>query len=264
MSTEADFGKDFTITSGMDHAKISADGTFELGMDQVTGSGAETFADYIFGKFDMQIKLNPTFAKSIVTAFYLNSKTEHHNEIDVEFLGDPGRNQYILSTNVFINGTGLREQQFAFWFDPSADFHNYTVIWSPKQIIWFIDGTPIRIFKKQNGTVTLPYPDNQSMKIQLSIWDGTAWTQQPVDWSQAPFKAWYRNYRTKACTLTGNATAISCQPNATALLSKDLSIDAQTKMAEVQSKYMVYNYCNDQMKIFENTPLECAINTKIG
>jgi beta-glucanase (GH16 family) len=59
-----------------------------------------------------------------------------HNEVDIEFLGDPGRNQTILNTNVFINGTGLREQQFTFWFDPSADYHNYSIVWSPKQIMY--------------------------------------------------------------------------------------------------------------------------------
>jgi Xyloglucan endo-transglycosylase (XET) C-terminus len=102
------------------------------------------------------------------------------------------------------------------------------------------------------------------MKILLSLWDGTAWTQTPIDWSQAPFKAWYRNYTANACVLTGNATATSCRTNATSWFSKDLSIDEQTKMIDVQSKYMVYNYCNVPMKNFNNTPAECSINTKIG
>lgn len=123
---------------------------------------------------------------------------------------------------------------------------------------------PIRVFRKQNETVTLPYPDDQSMKILISLWDGTAWTQQPVDWSQAPFKAWYRNYTTKACVLNGNATTTSCRAKADSWFTKDLSIDEQTKMAVVQRKNMVYNYCNDPIKKFQNTPLECEINTKIG
>lgn len=72
ISTDANFEKEFKITSGMGRAKMLPNGTvFELGMDQVTGSGAETFADYFFGRFDIQIKLNSPFAKSTVTAFYV-------------------------------------------------------------------------------------------------------------------------------------------------------------------------------------------------
>lgn len=55
-----------------------------------------------------------------------------HFEVDFEFLGTNGQ----LQTNVFVNDTGNREQKFQLWFDPSADFHTYEILWNPYQLVY--------------------------------------------------------------------------------------------------------------------------------
>jgi xyloglucan:xyloglucosyl transferase len=50
-------------------------------------------------------------------------------------------------------------------------------------IRWFVDGTPIRVFKN-NQNIGVGYPI-QAMQIEASIWTAT-WAGQP-NWSQAPF-----------------------------------------------------------------------------
>ncbi|CAN1310980.1 Probable xyloglucan endotransglucosylase/hydrolase protein 33 [Linum perenne] len=68
-----------------------------------------------------------------------NAETYPHNhdEIDFEILGHDRKNDWNLQTNVYANGsvnTG-REEKFNFWFDPTQDYHNYSIIWNSHHIV---------------------------------------------------------------------------------------------------------------------------------
>ena len=59
----------------------------------------------------------------------------NQDEVDFEFLGNRPNKPITLQTNVITNGYNKREQRSLFWFDPTADFHDYKILWNHHQIV---------------------------------------------------------------------------------------------------------------------------------
>ncbi|KAL5549076.1 hypothetical protein UlMin_004307 [Ulmus minor] len=282
----------FFFTWGDGRAKIVNNGELlTLSLDKASGSGFESKNEYLYGQIDMQLKLVAGNSAGTVTAYYLSSKGSTWDEIDFEFLGNLSGDPYILHTNVFSQGKGNREQQFYLWFDPTADFHTYSILWNPQHIIFSVDGTPIRKFKNLESA-GVPYPKNQPMRIYSSVWNADDWAtragvpypkNQPMriysslwnaddwatrgglvktDWTQAPFTASYRNFKANACVINaGKSSCSSNSPSSTSnsWLSQELDSAGEERLKWVQNNYMIYNYCSDTKRFPQGFPTECKM-----
>ncbi|KAI3963867.1 hypothetical protein MKW92_004305 [Papaver armeniacum] len=260
------FNQDIDITWGDGRGKILDDGQLlTLSLDKASGSGFQSRNEYLFGKIDMQLKLVPGNSAGTVTAYYLSSLGPTHDEIDFEFLGNLSGDPYTLHTNVFSQGKGNKEQQFHLWFDPTADFHTYSILWNPQRIIFSVDDTPIREFKNSES-IGVPFPMNQPMRIYSSLWNADDWATRgglvKTDWSHAPFTASYRNYNADACVSSSSSSSpCGSQPSLSsnnAWFSQELDSTAHENMKSVQKNYMIYNYCTDTKRFPQGMPAECA------
>ncbi|CAI9098539.1 OLC1v1035204C1 [Oldenlandia corymbosa var. corymbosa] len=160
------------------------------------------------------------------------------------------------------------EQQFHLWFDRTADFHTYSILWNSQRIVFSIDGTPIREFKNPE-TVGVAYPKNQAMRIYSSLWDADEWVTRgglvKTDWSKAPFTASYKNFNDdKACVWSSASSSSSCSSSSISgqsWLNEELDNTSQEKLKWVKNNYMVYDYCSDSERFPQGFPPECAFES---
>lgn len=212
----------------------------------------------------MQLKLVPGNSAGTVTAYYLSSLGTTHDEIDFEFLGNASGQPYTLHTNVFAQGKGNREQQFHLWFDPTKDFHTYSILWNPQRIVFSVDGIPIREFNNMESQ-GVSFPKNQPMRIYSSLWNADDWATQggrvKTDWTHAPFTASYRNFNANACVWASGSSSCGSSPSADSgsdWLNQELDSASLERMRWVQTNYMVYNYCADLQRFPQGLPTECT------
>ncbi|KAL6877490.1 hypothetical protein ACP4OV_012705 [Aristida adscensionis] len=232
-----------------------------------SGSMIRSKKQFVYGTVSTMIKLVPGDSAGTVTTYYTSSLGDNHDEIDFEFLGNETGQPYTIHTNVYANGVGNKEMQFRPWFDPTADYHNYTISWTPCMIVWYIDGTPIRVFRNYQASHGVAFPTSQPMYAYSSIWAAEDWATQggrvKTDWSKAPFVANYKNISLDICQCSNGG---GCAAGGCAAAFGDWGRycrlgDAEVgQMRWVQDKYRIYDYCVDP-KQWKNgqRPVECGL-----
>ena len=257
----ANFFTDIDVTWGGGRATVLENGNLlQLVLDRSSGSGFQSKHEYLYGRVDMDIKLVAGNSAGTVTAYYLSSQGPTHDEIDFEFLGNLTGDPVILHTNVFSQGKGSREQQFYLWFDPRLQFHTYSIVWNPQQILFYVDGTPIREFRNLERETGVPYLKSQPQRLYSSLWNADDWATRgglvKTDWSKAPFVSYYRNFRSDACVWAAGRSSCGSPARGT-WWDQSLDAAAAQKMRWVRQNYMVYDYCADRRR-FPQPPPECA------
>jgi xyloglucan:xyloglucosyl transferase len=120
---------------------------------------------------------------------------------------------------------------------------------------FLVDNIPIRIFKNAES-IGIPFPKNQPMRIYSSLWNADDWATRgglvKTDWSKAPFRAYYRNFKA-----TELSSVSSTSFSDSALQSNELDAYGRRRLRWVQKYFMIYNYCNDLKRFPQGIPAEC-------
>jgi len=142
----------------------------------------------MFGKVEIVVQAAP--GAGIVSSFVLQSDTL--DEIDWEWLGADA-NQ--VQTNYFGKGQTTTYNRGAFHSDAGSQtgFKKYTIEWTPKQIVWQIEGKTVRTLEPANAQGQYP---QTPMQVKFGAWSGgdpansqgtIQWSQGPTDYSKGPY-----------------------------------------------------------------------------
>ncbi|XP_019227452.1 PREDICTED: probable xyloglucan endotransglucosylase/hydrolase protein 33 [Nicotiana attenuata] len=244
----------------------------DLILDKSSGSGLVSRDKYYYGFFNAALKLPANFTSGVVVAFYLSNQNifpHNHDELDFELLGYDKRRDWVLQTNIYGNGsvsTG-REEKFYLWFDPTQDFHDYSILWNNHHILFLVDNVPVREVV-HNTAISSVYP-SKPMSIYVTIWDGSQWATRggkyPVNYTYAPFVTSIKGVELEGCVSQQNASAASaCARRSTSSLDPvdgeefvKLSQQQMTGLDWARRKHMFYSYCQDTRR-YKVLPPECT------
>ncbi|KAG2613950.1 hypothetical protein PVAP13_4KG381250 [Panicum virgatum] len=261
-----DFRRDFDVVWGEGNARFLDGGRqVELSLDERTGARLQSKERPLRPRYQARPRRVRRDHHLLIC-----SGGARHDEVDFEFLGNASGEPYLLHTNIFSGGEGGREQQFALWFDPTADFHTYSILWNPHNIILYIDGAPIRVFR-DNAARGVPFPARQPAHVFASIWDAEEWATQggrvKTDWASAPFVAAYRRYNVStatACVWDERDGRARCPAavgggREASWMAQRMDWWSWMTLSWVRMNYMVYDYCDDRRRFPHGAPPECVI-----
>ncbi|OVA19161.1 Glycoside hydrolase [Macleaya cordata] len=248
--------------------------TVHISLDKRTGSGFVSQDLYLHGFFSASIKLPADYTAGVVVAFYMSNGDifeRNHDELDFEFLGNIRGKDWRIQTNIYGNGSTSvgREERYGLWFDPSEDFHQYSILWTENQIIFYIDNIPIREIQRSEA-MGGDFP-SKPMSLYATIWDGSNWAtnggKYKLNYKYAPYVAKFSDLILHGCTVDPIELSPNCDNtnNDLDILGVDKSIlgtlssDQRTEMMNFRKKYMMYSYCYDHTR-YSSPPTECILD----
>ncbi|XP_065882203.1 probable xyloglucan endotransglucosylase/hydrolase protein 30 [Euphorbia lathyris] len=244
-------------------------------LNRFTGSGFISSKMYKYGFFSANIKLPAEYTAGICVAFYTSNQDvfeKTHDELDFEFLGNIPGKPWRFQTNLYGNGSTNhgREERYKLWFDPSKEFHRYSILWTEYYTVFFIDDVPIREVVR-NEEMGSEYPA-KPMSLYATIWDASNWAtsggRYKVNYKYAPFISEYKDFALEGCPvdpiqqLPSSSSYSDCQEANDRLLAAEyatLTRKQRYAMRRFRQRFMYYSYCYDTLR-YPIPPPECVID----
>ncbi|XP_006364060.1 probable xyloglucan endotransglucosylase/hydrolase protein 28 [Solanum tuberosum] len=265
------FDEGYSHLFGDNNLMILKDGkSVHISLDKRTGAGFVSQDLYFHGFFSASIKLPADYTAGVVVAFYMSNGDmfeKNHDEIDFEFLGNIRGKDWRIQTNIYGNGSTSvgREERYGLWFDPSEDFHQYSILWTENLIIFYVDNVPIREIKRTKA-MGGDFP-SKPMSLIATIWDGSNWAtnggKYKVNYKYAPYIAEFSDFVLHGCAVDPIELSSKCENTTpkTPSIPTGITLDQRRKMENFRKKQMQYSYCYDKTR-YKVPPPECVIDPK--
>ncbi|TKW33015.1 hypothetical protein SEVIR_2G204800v4 [Setaria viridis] len=261
------FDEGYAQIFGSSNLALLRDGRrVHLALDETTGAGFASQDLFLHGFFSAAIKLPADYAAGVVVAFYLSNGDVYektHDELDFEFLGNVRGREWRVQTNVYGNGSthAGREERYDLPFDPTDDFHHYSILWTSRRIVFYVDETPIREVVR-TAAMGAAFP-SKPMSLYATIWDGSAWAtlggRYRVNYKYAPFVAEFTDLAIQGCAVDptdDRLSAAACDARAS-LESLAVPAGQRAAMAAFRRAHTSYSYCHDRRRYPAALP-DCA------
>ncbi|KAL6888592.1 hypothetical protein ACP4OV_009618 [Aristida adscensionis] len=263
--TTVAFEQAYTPLFGHDNILRSADDrTVSLLLDRSTGSGFISSSMYQHGFFSASIKLPSDYTAGIVVAFYASNGDvfeKRHDELDFEFLGNIRGKPWRVQTNVYGNGSVSRgrEERYVLPFDPTTEFHRYSILWTAAAAAFFVDDVPVREVRR-SAAMAGDFPA-KPMSLYATVWDASTWAtsggRYRVNYRYGPFVASFTDLALAGCRVDPvrmpgpAAAAAACAAAGEALRASEpavMTLEKQQAMRRFREQNMVYSYCYDTLR----------------
>ncbi|KAJ4950692.1 hypothetical protein NE237_027524 [Protea cynaroides] len=256
---------DFNIHPSPDGKSVN------LNLNRYSGSGFVSSNLYNHGFYSADIKLPADYTAGVVVAFYTSNQDvfeKTHDELDIEFLGNVRGKEWRFQTNLYGNGSTNRgrEERYFLWFDPTQDYHRYSILWTHQNVIFYVDDVPIREVVRSDD-MGGDYP-SKPMALYATIWDASNWAtsggKYKVNYKYEPFVAGFRDLSLQGCAVDPieQIPNAECSEQTFELENADYAVVTPARrlpMNKFRQTYMYYSYCYDTVR-YPIPPSECVVD----
>jgi beta-glucanase (GH16 family) len=203
-------------------------------------------ADYVwYGKITAIMSTGR--GQGVVTAFILLSDVK--DEIDYEFVGveleTAQTNYYYQGIPNYTHSTNISLS------DTFANYHNYTIDWTPDAVTWYVDGQVGRVLNKSstwNATANQYYFPQTPARVQLSIWPGglasnapgtIEWAGGEIDWSSQymqPQGYYYASFKEVSITCYDPPSGANINGNTSYQYTNDAGTNSSVEITDKGTK----------------------------
>ncbi|CAL5024251.1 unnamed protein product [Urochloa decumbens] len=276
------FDEGYAPLFGHDNILRSADGrTVSLLLDRSTGSGFISSSMYHHGLFSASIKLPSDYTAGVVVAFYTSNGDvfeKRHDELDFEFLGNIRGKPWRVQTNLYGNGSvgRGREERYLLPFDPTTEFHRYSILWTPAAVAFYVDDVPVREVRR-SPAMGGDFP-SKPMSLYATVWDASTWAtaggRYRVNYRYGPFVASFTDLALVGCRaddpirmvagggVCGGGGGGGREEEVVARLRASdvavMTVEKLQAMRRFREQNMVYSYCYDTRRYPAALP-ECDV-----